>query len=169
MLEVMRVMILLAATLAAGLLAGLFYAFAVAVMPGLGRSDSRTFIDAMQQINTAIVNPWFMVSFLGAPVLTAIAAALHLRADGGAVLPWTVAAFVLLMATLIITFRINVPLNNALDAAGSPDRITDLAVIREHFEATWVRWNIVRAVASTAALGCLIWALVLYGRATAAP
>ncbi len=164
----MRVIILVAATVAAGLLAGLFYAFAVAVMPGLGRSDSRTFVDAMQQINEAILNPWFAASFFGAPVLTAVAAALHFRADGRAVLPWTAAAFVLCTLTLIITIRVNVPLNNALDAAGSPDRIADLAEVRERFEASWVRWNIARAVTSTAALGCLIWALVLYGRATAA-
>ena len=168
MLEVMRVTILVAAALAAGLLAGLFYAFAVSVMPGLGRIDSRTFVDAMQQINVAILNPWFFASFFGAPVLTAVAAALHLRADGRAVLPWTVAAFALCAVTLIITIRVNVPLNEALAAAGSPDRIADLAEVRERFEATWVRWNIARAVASTAALGCLIWALVLYGRATAA-
>lgn len=34
-------------------------------------------------------------------------------------------------------------------------------VTRKRFdEATWVRWNIVRAVASTVAFGCLITALV---------
>jgi uncharacterized membrane protein len=57
-----------------------------------------------------------------------------------------------------------VPLNNELAAAGDPDHIADLAGVRERFEASWVRWNIARAVASTAAFGCLIWALVLHGR-----
>ncbi|MDQ4102423.1 MAG: DUF1772 domain-containing protein [Actinomycetota bacterium] len=169
MLEVIRLTTLVAATVIVGLVAGLFFAFAVSVMPGLGRSDSRTFIEAMQHINVAILNPLFAASFVGAPVLTGAAAALHFRADGRAVLPWTVAGFALCMVTLVITIRINVPLNNALDGAGPPDRIADLAGVRERFEATWVRWNVVRAVASTAALGCLAWALVLYGRATAAP
>jgi uncharacterized membrane protein len=58
-----------------------------------------------------------------------------------------------------------VPLNDAIKAAGDPDRIPDLAAVRERFnEARWVRWNLARAVATTAAFGCLAWALVLYGR-----
>jgi uncharacterized membrane protein len=59
----------------------------------------------------------------------------------------------------------NVPLNNELAAAGDPDHIADLAAVRERFEASWVRWNIARAVTSSAAFGCLIRALVLHGRA----
>ena len=38
-----------------------------------------------------------------------------------------------------------------------------LAAVRSRFdEARWVRWNNVRAVASTAALACLAWALAEY-------
>jgi len=168
MIEMLRGAVLVVATVAMGLLAGLFYAFAVSVMPGLRRTDGRTFVDAMQQINVAITNGWFFISFFGAPVLTIIAAALHLHGGGRTVLPWTVAALVLYGVAFIITIRVNIPLNDALAAAGPPDRTTDLTQVRERFEATWVRWNIARAVASTAALGCLIWALVLYGRTTAA-
>ena len=40
--------------------------------------------------------------------------------------------------------------------------------VRERFEATGVRWNLVRAVVSTAAFGCLAWALALYGQGAAA-
>jgi uncharacterized membrane protein len=58
-----------------------------------------------------------------------------------------------------------VPLNDQLKAAGDPDRIADLASVRERFnEARWAGWNLVRAIASTVAFGCLSWALVLYGR-----
>ena len=39
--------------------------------------------------------------------------------------------------------------------------------VRERFDETkWVRWNLVRAVATTVAFGCLTWALVLHGRMT---
>lgn len=150
-----------------GLLAGLFWAFSVAVMPGLRRADARTFIEAMQRINAAIVNPWFLVVFLGAPVLTIAAAALHLGADQRAVLPWIVAGLVLSLVALVITIGRNIPLNNALDAAGPPEASADLAAVRERFEAAWVRWNTSRALASTAALAFLSWALVIYGRASA--
>ncbi|MGH3838754.1 MAG: hypothetical protein ACRDSG_06445 [Pseudonocardiaceae bacterium] len=65
MLEVLRGVALVAATLATGLQAGLYYAFAVSVMPGLRRIDDRAFVEAMQQINVAIINPWFFLSFFG--------------------------------------------------------------------------------------------------------
>jgi uncharacterized membrane protein len=168
MLEVLRGATLIAATVAMGMLAGLFYAFTVSVMPGLGRTDGRTFADAMQQINVAILNPWFFLSFFGAPVLTIVAAALHVRAGGRTVLPWIAAAFVLYGVAFVITIGVNIPLNDALAVAGPPDRIADLAQVRDRFEASWVRWNIARTVASTAAFSCLTWALVLYGRTTAA-
>jgi uncharacterized membrane protein len=164
MLELFRSGALVAATITTGLMAGLYYAYACSVMPGLSRTDDRTFISAMQQINVAIINPWFFISFFGALVLTALAAVLHLRGEGRAVLPWIAAALVLYIATLAITFGFNVALNNELAAAGDPDRIADVAAVRERFEARWVRWNIARAVASTLALGCLTWALVLHGR-----
>ena len=34
-----------------------------------------------------------------------------------------------------------------------------LGSVRAHFETTWVRWNIVRAVFCTGSFGCLVWAL----------
>jgi hypothetical protein len=43
----------------------------------------------------------------------------------------------------------NVPLNDELGDAGSPDRIADLAAVRDDFEDPWVAWNIVRTVVST--------------------
>jgi len=169
MLEMLRGATLVAATVAMGMAAGLFYTFTVSVMPGLGQTDGRTFVGAMQQINVAILNPWFFLSFLGAPVLTIVAAALHVRTGGRTVLLWIAAAFVLYAVVFVITIGINIPLNDALVAAGPPDQIADLAQVRDRFETSWVRWNIARAVASTAAFSCLTWALVLYGRATAAP
>jgi uncharacterized membrane protein len=164
MLASVRGTALVAATITTGLMAGLFYAYACSVMLGLGRTDDRTFVMVMQRINVAILNGWFFVSFFGALLLTALAAVLHLRADGRPVLPWIAAALVLYVVALVITIGFNVPLNNQLAAAGDPDRIADLAAVRERFEATWVGWNLARAAASTAAFGCLTWALVLYGR-----
>lgn len=155
MVEVWRGAVLLAATVATGLLAGLFYAFAVAVMPGLARTDARTFVDAMQQINVVIQNPWFFLTFFGAPVLTIVAAVLEFRSGSRAALPWIVAALVLYAVAFVITVAGNIPLNDALAAAGPPDRVTDLARVRARFETTWVRWNVARAVVLTIAFACL--------------
>jgi len=143
---------LVAAVITNGLMAGLFAAYSYAVMPGLGRSDDRTFVEAMQQTNAAILNGWFGLCFGGAVLFAAAAVLLHLGRSG---LLWIVAGLVLYVAVLVVTFGVNVPLNDALAVAGP-----DLAAARATFEGTWVRWNVVRAVLSTGAFGCLTWALV---------
>lgn len=148
------------AAVATGLQAGLYYGFACGVMPGLARGDDRTFVTAMQQVNAAIVTPWFLVTFLGAPLLSAPAVVLHLGERGPA-LVWTLIGFVLASATVVITMVVNVPLNNALDAAGA----SDPAGARAAFEAVWVRWNTIRALTSTGSLVALLAALATAGRA----
>ncbi|WFE53820.1 hypothetical protein [Micromonospora sp. WMMD1155] len=44
------------------------------------------------------------------------------------------------------------------------ERVQWGAAVRERFETTWVRDNVVRAVASTGAFGLLAWALVVSAR-----
>jgi uncharacterized membrane protein len=164
-MELARGAALIAATVTMGLMAGGFGIYTNAIMPGLGRTDDRTFVGAFQSIDRAIINPLFLATFLGALLLSGLAAVLHLGADGRSVLPWAVAAFLLYLAVFVITMGVNVPLNDGLKAAGDPYRIADLAAVRARFdEARWNRWNLVRTVACAAAFGCLCWALVLYGR-----
>jgi uncharacterized membrane protein len=154
LLDTIRGPILLAATVATGLQAGTYYTWASGVMPGLARSDDRTFIAAMQHMNVAIVNPVFMATFLGAPLLAGAAVA----TSTSTARPWAIAGLVLAVGTVVITGALNVPLNDALEAAGSVDKITDLAGVRADFEDAWVRWNIARTLTSTASLACLAWA-----------
>jgi uncharacterized membrane protein len=72
---------------------------------------------------------------------------------------------VLYVIVFVITMTVNVPLNDALKAAGLPDNPADLAAVREAFdEAKWRAWNLVRAIASTVAFASLTWALVVHGR-----
>jgi uncharacterized membrane protein len=157
--------VLVVATLTMGLMAGVFGLYAHTIMRGLGKTDDRTFVAAFQSMDRAIINPLFMLTFFGALVFSGVAAVLYLRDDGGSVLPWVTAAFVLYLAVFVITVAVNVPLNDEIKAAGDPDRIADLAAVRDAFHETrWVAWNIVRAIASTVAFVCLAWALVLHGR-----
>ena len=155
--------VLAAAILTMGLMAGVFGVFTHTIMPGLRHTDDRTFVGAFQSIDRAIMNPWFMMAFFGALVLTGLAAALHLSGDRRNLLPWIGAAFVLYLIAVVITMAVNVPLNDALRAAGDPARIGDLAQVRQHFnEARWSAWNLVRTVTSTAAFGCLIGAAMMH-------
>ncbi|MGW6918604.1 anthrone oxygenase family protein [Kitasatospora sp. NPDC054939] len=165
-MELLRVIALVAATMTTGLTTGLFYAYACSVMPGLKGTDDRTFIEVMQRINVAILNGWFLLGFVGALLFTAAALALHLPSAGHRALPAVIGALVCYVASLVVTRAINIPLNNALAEAGSPDRIAEPAPVRARFETTWVRWNIVRALLCTGALVCLCWALVLHGGST---
>jgi uncharacterized membrane protein len=134
-----------------------------ALMPGLRHTDDRTFVSAFQSIDRAIINAWFMASFFGALVLTGLAAGLVWR-DAPKALMWIAAAFVLYLAAVVITFAVNVPLNDAIKTAGQPDRIGDLADVRRRFnQAKWSAWNLVRTLTSTAAFACLTVALIAYG------
>jgi uncharacterized membrane protein len=161
-----RGVVLGAATVLMGLIAGVFYTFATAVILGLGESSDRTFVEAMQHINVEIENPVFFLSFLGAPVLAAVALVQEWRGGRSPAFPWIVAGLaVYVVGAFLVTIGANIPLNDELADAGAPDRIADLAAVREDFEDPWIAWNIVRTVASTVALACLARALVLYGRA----
>jgi uncharacterized membrane protein len=163
-----QVVTLLAATLTMGLTAGVFGDWAHTIMRGLHKTDDRTFVDVLQKLNEAIMNPLFMLGFMGALVLSGIAAVLYLRDGDHSVLPWVVAAFGLYLAAVVITFAVHEPLNVKIKDAGDPGSITNPAAVRDAFHETrWVAWHIVRTITTTAAFGCLVWALVLHGRATA--
>ncbi len=155
----MSALTLLLATITTGLVAGLFYAYSCSVMLALRRVDDRTFIEVMQRINTAIQNGWFALGFVGGPLLTAITLVMHF--DDGPIMPLVLAGLVFHVSTLVITFAVNIPLNNRLDAAGDAAQVADPASVRRGFETPWVRWNLVRTLTSTAAFGCLCWALAL--------
>ena len=109
--------VLLVAAVVAGLQAGTYFTWSTGVMPGLARVDDRTFVSAVQQMNIAIVNPVFIATFLGAPLLAGAAAVLC----GPQARPWAIAATVLAVGTLVISFAGNIPLNDALDG-GRPGR-----------------------------------------------
>jgi hypothetical protein len=54
------------ATLTTGLIAGVFYAYAVSVNLGLAAQPDAAHVAAMQAINERIQNPVFFLSFFGA-------------------------------------------------------------------------------------------------------
>ena len=150
-------LVLGAATVATGLIAGAFYIFACAVMPALARSDDRVYVEVMRDINEVIQNPVFFLSFLGAPLLTAVAAS---QARDRAHRRWVWAALAASVLAFLVTVVFNVPLNDDLARTGGP------GALREEFEDPWVAWIVVRAVLLTVATGLLVKATG--SRATAA-
>jgi uncharacterized membrane protein len=153
-----------AAVFAMGLLAGLYFFSAIAVMPGLTAADDRTLVDAMQQMIDKIENPAFFLVLFGAPALAAVAL-YQARSSGQAnIAGWIVAGLVLYTVMVVITFAVHIPLNEDLKDAGDPARIENIAEVRDDFVTPWVAWDIVRTLVTTAAFGALTWALVLRTR-----
>jgi len=56
-----------------------------------------------------------------------------------------VAALVLYLVVVVITVAINIPLNDGIKAAGTPNTLSGFSEIRQQFhESRWVRGNLVR-------------------------
>ena len=138
-----------AATVATGLMAGVYFIYAVAIMPGLRRLDDSGFVAAFQAADRAIINPVFLAAFFAPTVLCAIGAFTE-RGEPG--YRWIVAALVLNAAIVAITMVVNVPLNDALKARGDVSG-ADATTAREAFlERRWVAWNWFRTAANLTAL-----------------
>lgn len=144
------------ATVAMGLIAGLFFDWTVAVMPALAQADDRTFIVVLQETTTTMVSsPLFVLTFIGAFVITGLAAVLLRLSGARAASRWVLSALVLYGVAVLITMGVHMPLNDTVVSAGDPDKITDLAALREDVEAAWVNAHVGRTLSSTAAMACL--------------
>lgn len=147
--EDMTKTLLLIATVLTGLSAGLFATFSYAVMPGLRPTDDGTFVHAMRAINIAILNPVFALVFGGAFVVTAAAL---IAGWGESSRGWVVAALVLyVLGAFVITFAVNVPMNDALESGKG-----GAASLRDAFEDRWTVWNHARSVLTLAAFVSLV-------------
>jgi uncharacterized membrane protein len=153
------------AVLMAGGMAGVFFAFSVAVMPGLDAARATTAIGAMQSINQKIQNPVFLLTFVGAPVVAAAAGGLLLAAgQRPPALLFFAAAGVYVLGSFVPTIAVNVPLNNALDATRIPSDLADAARVWAGYSPRWTAWNHLRGLASAVALIVMALGLYVWGR-----
>jgi len=158
MAEFFVIVLLLLAEVMTALIAGLFFAFVCGVMPGLSGVDDRTFSSAMVSINVSIQNPLFALPFFGALFLTGGALVIGIATRAGSVAA-TAVALGCYVATLVITFAKNIPLNLRLERA----TLLGPADARRAFEKSWVHWNKIRALTATAAVASLGFSLVAVG------
>ena len=134
---------LFAAIILTGLSAGLFYAWEFSVIPGTRRIDDHSYIETMQSINRAIINPAFMLIFFGALIFQ-IAITFQHR---GTTAFWILlgAMFTYLLGTIFVTGLGNVPLNNALEALNLKElSVEQLNSHRTHYELQWNRLHKIR-------------------------
>jgi uncharacterized membrane protein len=146
--------LLFAGILSAGLMAGLLFGWAVSVIPGTSRISDRTYIATMQSINRAIINPVFVIFFVGTPVVLLAAGIAQFRA-GDSRRGWLMvaSASTYVVGVLGVTFGGNIPLNDALDSLDlDTDSAEQISAQRRDYETRWNRWHNLRTAGSVAAL-----------------
>jgi uncharacterized membrane protein len=136
--------------LGCGLIAGVFFAFSSFVMNALAKLESSQGIATMQLINITVINPSFMVVFLGTAVACIILAVFSL-------LKWhqpnstylLIGSLLYLLGTFLVTIAFNVPLNDAL--AEVEPISAEGANLWANYLTNWTFWNHVRTIAALAA------------------
>jgi uncharacterized membrane protein len=139
--------ILFSTTLLTGLSAGLFYAWQVSVIPGTKQVSDTAYLETMQLINRKIINPFFILIFLGS-FITQLTS-LYLFADQDTAFWILFASTLSYTATLGITGAGNVPLNNDLDKVELPGLNADQKIkLRIDYESPWNLLHLIRTVFS---------------------
>lgn len=140
------------------LMAGLFFSFSIAVTRGLRQLDDKSYLQAMQQINRKILNPLFLLCFIGAPLFLTATTVLLFFEDRFLFIWMLVAALVYIGGVFMVTMVYNVPLNRYLELQEIDQLDPDAAkVVRSRFEAPWNRYNHIRTLFSVLACGMLVY------------
>ncbi len=150
---------LVSATLATGLVAGVFLTFSDFVMRALGRAKPAAGMEAMQMINREVYRSIFMALLMGLSLVSLLLAGAGLLLAEAGVAMWLVAAAVLYLAgVMAVTASQNVPMNQRLDAMKADN-------MGGHsywtiYQRDWTRWNHLRWVTSLAASASYLGAVV---------
>lgn len=132
-------------------------------MKALSRLPAPQGIAAMQAINVAVINPLFLLTFIGtagACAVLAVWALLRWQSPGA---PWQLTGSLLYLSlTMLVTFACNIPQNDGLAAVNpaSPEG----AQLWARLLPNWTAWNHVRTVGALGASTCFIIALTLLKR-----
>lgn len=148
------------AILLVGLSAGLFYAWAVSVIPGTKRIPDKSYLEAMQSINRAILNPAFFLIFFGSLLLMISSTYLQFKADAGLAF-WLLlsATITYLIGTLGVTMFGNVPMNDALDVIRLSELdMEQLSQTRKSYEGKWNQFHMIRTAFSVLAFAASLLA-----------
>lgn len=149
-----KTLLLFAAIFLTGLSAGLFYAWQVSVIPGTQRISDSSYLETMQSINRAILNPAFFLIFFGCLLALGAATALHYQRGTSFWLLLT-AFLIYLIGTFGVTAFGNVPLNDQLEVLN----LTELdaaksGAFRQTYERSWNWFHLIRT-------GCSVLAFLL--------
>lgn len=147
--------ILIATTLASGLVAGVFLTFSDFVMRSLGQTTPAAGIAAMQQINRAVYRSQFMVLLIGLSIVAMALVVIGLTLPIPGLGLWLLGgAASYILGVMTVTGGKNVPMNKRLDIADPDD--TRFQSYWSHYLHSWTRWNHLRTLASVLATLCYL-------------
>ena len=142
-----------------GAIFGFFYAWICSTIWGLDRLEPTTAIAAMQAMNASVRNAVFAPTFFGTTPLAFLAAWAAHRARAALSARWLMLAGLTYgFGAMMLTMMVNVPMNEVLAIVELPNAEADQ--IWQDYARTWEFWNIIRTLASGAAL--LMCGMALY-------
>lgn len=139
--------LIVVALVGAGVVTGLLFAFSNFVLAALTRMPDRHAMFAMQRINETIINPIFLLFFLGTP-LACVGTIVTSGSAGPAQAPLVIGALLYLVGPLGITVLRNVPLNERL----ARTRLDDSATAWPDYVKRWQFWNHIRSYIGIASI-----------------
>jgi uncharacterized membrane protein len=152
-----KIIVLMLSILLTGLTAGLCFTWSNAVTPGIGRLDDLGFLKAFQAMNRAIINPSFLIVFMGPSLLLFVNALVFKNSSQFTFTSYLVAAILFFTGVGLVTIFKNVPLNEILDKTVLETASNvELTELRKTFEKPWNRWHMIRTVCSFTAFALLV-------------
>ncbi len=132
------------AAVGSGVVGGIFYGFSSFVMKALGRIAPEQGIAAMNSINIVVINPSFMLAFMGtAGACLLLAAGSYTWWDEPSGKLVLIAALLYLVGSFGLTMVLHQPMN--LKLAGMQP--APAAAYWPRYVQTWTRWNHARTAA----------------------
>ena len=155
---------LLLSILFCSLVAGLLFAFAIVVMPGIANLPDKQYLLAFKQMDGIIQNnhPLFILVWVGSILSVIFTFITGIMEISGSLLYLLISASILyLFGDQLPTFRFNIPLNNSLQNLEIETlEESEVALCRIDFETPWNRWNRIRTVNAIIVVSMLLFILI---------
>ncbi len=144
-----------------GLSAGLFYAWSVSVIPGVQKIADPVYLETMQSINRAILNPAFFLIFFGSVLFLSISSIYEFHASKITFWLLLSSSIFYLVGTVGVTALGNVPLNDQLDALELVRmKAGKMAEFRKFYESNWNRLHLIRTVFAVISFSLTVLAVI---------
>ena len=150
--------LLWAAALSSGLVAGVYFAFSGFIMKAFDKLETTQSVTAMNAVNEVILRSLFMPLFFASSIISLLLIVLAFiywdEAGAGLTL---VAGMVYFVGMFVCTVVFNVPLNNTLSGLDTTSNNAKQTWI--HYMKNWTKWNHLRTMSSLLSCILCIWLL----------